>query len=224
MYLHDGAHFGNYGLLVVAVCPVTACLSALTGLLFYGRKIFAVLTFSVPLRGLHAGRFLRSLHVYVAVWSLLFAIVVFVTGFWMVKGIFTGARWQREEMRQSERLQVSLDSCLARSRNALPGFSADFADIPLRGGGTIEFDGGTDGAAFFAGGDASSVTFDPRTGAILATADERNASFPANITPAFWALHTGRFGDGFVRFLYAIFGLLPGVLAISGFVMYCTTR
>jgi uncharacterized iron-regulated membrane protein len=93
-------------------------------------------------------------------------------------------------------------------------------DIPLREGGTFEIDGETNTRGFFGGGDASSVTFDPRTGALLGAVDARNASFPANIIPAFWALHVGSYGGAFIRMLYAIFGLVPGALAISGFLMW----
>jgi len=223
MYVHDGARFGNTGMLVVALCALIMFLSGITGLFYYGKRLRSILTFPLRLRGLNASQFLRSLHVYVAVWSILLTLVVFFTGFWMAKGIFTGGRWGTASHRKSERIAVSISACLATSSAILPGFSPDFVDVPLREGGFIEIDGETNARAFFGGGDASSVTFDPRTGGLLGAVDERSASFPGNIIPAFWALHVGSYGGAFIKMLYAIFGLVPGVLAISGFVM-CRTR
>ena len=221
MYFHDSFQWGKIGMGIVALASLTIFFSMITGLLFYGKRIAGVLMLRLPLKGIH---FYRSLHLYVGVWTLLLTMTVFFTGFWMVRGVFTADAWTLDEPRQKIHLSISLDSCLARSRAMLPGFIPDFVDLPLMEGDMIGIDGNIEGSSRIMRGDASHVVFDPRTGVVVDARDNSKTPFPQNLTAAFWPLHIGNYGGALVRILYVIGGLMPGILAISGFVMWRKSR
>lgn len=217
MYFHNSFHSGRIGMLIVTVVSVTLLLSIITGLFFYGKRFTRVTLFRLPLGG---KEFYRSLHLYVGVWSLVFTTVVCFTGFWMMKGTLSYDAWRIDPPGQKTPLSVSIDSCLAASRTALPGFIPDFVSIPFTSGELIGIDGNMANTPAIGRGDACSVTIDPASGKVLEANDVAQAWFPGNISAYVWPLHIGNYGGNLLKILYVIGGLMPGVLWISGFVMW----
>jgi uncharacterized iron-regulated membrane protein len=220
MYFHDSFHFGKIGMLVVTLVSISIFFSMVTGLFFYGRNILNVLTFKIPLRTKSGVHLYRSIHVYVGVWVVLFNMIVFFTGFWMMKGTLTSDTWKLNGQRQSIHLIASLDSCLIKSREILKGFIPDFVSIPLIQNEPIEIDGNMERTSQIMYGDASHVIFDPQNGKVIEIEDITKASFPKNLTAAFWSLHTGNYGGDVIKIIYVIGGLMPGVLTLSGWVLW----
>ncbi|MBI4547203.1 MAG: PepSY domain-containing protein [Ignavibacteriae bacterium] len=220
MYFHNSFHYGRIGMLIVSLVSVTIFLSMITGLLVYGKNILNVLMFRIPLRQKSGTRLYRSIHLYVAVWALLFNVIVFFTGFWMMKATFTPDAWKLDEQRQKTRLSVSLDSCLAKSRELLLGFIPDYIAIPLMQGDFIEIDGNMTHTTRLMYGDASRVVFDPQSGEVMEATDITQAPFPENLVAVVWPLHIGNYGGDGIKILYVIGGLMPGILSISGFMLW----
>lgn len=220
MYFHNSFHYGKIGMLIVTLVSITIFLSMITGLLFYGKRILNVLMFRIPLRRMSGIHFYRSIHVYIGVWALLFNIIVFFTGFWMIKATLTPDAWKFDEPLQKIHISVSLDSCLTKSRAILPGFIPDFITIPLTQNDLIEIDGNIENSSKLLHGDASRVMFDPQSGEVVESIDITKASFPENLTAAVWPLHIGNYGGEVIKILYVIGGLLPGVLSLSGYLLW----
>jgi len=207
-------------MLIVTLASVTIFLSMITGLLVYRKNILNVLMFRVTLRRESGTHLYRSIHLYIGVWALLFNIIVFFTGFWMMKATLTPDAWKLDERPQKIRLSASLDSCLAKSREILPGFIPDFIAIPFTQNDPIEIDGNMANSSRLMYGDASHVIFDPQSGKVIEAKDITNAPFPKNLTAAFWSLHVGNYGGDVIKILYVIGGLMPGVLSISGSMLW----
>jgi uncharacterized iron-regulated membrane protein len=220
MWFHDSLHLGRIGMLVVALASVSLLFSVVTGVLFYGRRVLEVLAFRLPLRQPSKARFFRALHIYVGVWAILFNALVFSTGFWMIRGIFSSETWGKREPGEMIRLVAPLDSFLDRSRDAITGFVPDYVAIPLRRGDLLEIDGNLAGGSPLLRGDANEVAFDPETGGLVRVIDMSSVPFPRSLSAAFWPLHIGSYGGEAVRVLYVIGGMLPGVLSVSGFLLW----
>lgn len=220
MYFHDSFHFGKAGLFLAALISLTMFLSMITGLFIYGRNILNVLMFRISFRRKNGIHLYRSIHVYVGVWALLFNIIVFFTGFWMVKSMFTPNGWRLDERQETIRLSVSLDSCLAKSGQIFPGFIPDFISIPLTKDEPIEIDGNMESSSRIMYGDASSVIFDAESGKIIEATDITKTPFPGNLTAAFWCLHIGNYGSDIIKIIYVIGGLMPGTLSLAGFLLW----
>ena len=125
---------------------------------------------------------------------------------------------------QTTRLAVSLDTCLVKSREVLPGFMPDFISIPFTQDESVEIDGNMEKSSRLMYGDASSVIFDSRSGNVTGMTDISKTSFPKNLTAMFWQLHIGGYGGVVVKILYCIGGLMPGTLGVSGYLLWWRRR
>lgn len=224
MYFHDSFHFGQVGLLVVAVAAMIMFLSIITGLFIHGKNIINVMTFRIPLMRQRGTHLYRAIHVYVGVWTLLFTIPVFFTGFWMVRSALSPSGWKLDEPRKAIHITASLDSCLMTSGKLLSGFIPDYVSIPARESDPIRIDGNMAGSSKLMLGDASFVSFHAMTGNAVGTLDIRTIPFPENLVATFWPLHAGNYGGNGIRMVYVVGGLMPGVLAISGFILWWKRR
>jgi uncharacterized iron-regulated membrane protein len=217
MDFHDSLHAGRIGMLIVAIVSVTVFLSIITGLIYYGKHFRHVLLFRLPL---NRSQFFRSLHMYVGVWAVIFNSVVCFTGFWMMKGTFSRDSWRLASPRPRAEIIVSIDSCLATSKRALPGFVPDFVSVPYYSGDLIEIDGNMENTPTITHGDACRVIIDPQSGKVVEAVDVSKASFPQNISQYVWPMHIGNYGGHWIKLLYVIGGLMPGILSLTGFMMW----
>jgi len=220
IYFHDSFHLGKIGMFVVTLSSLIIFLSMITGILFYGKKIAGVLLFRFSLKRKSKMQVYRTIHLYIGVWALLFNIIVCFTGFWMMKSTLSPDAWKMDTQVKKMRLSISLDSCLVKSRQVLPGFLPDFISIPFAQDESVEIDGNMENSSRLMYGDASSVMFDPRNETVTGVTDIAQASFPKNFTAMFWQLHIGGYGGVVVRILYCIGGLMPGTLAVSGYILW----
>jgi uncharacterized iron-regulated membrane protein len=220
MYFHDSFHAGRIGMLIAALSAVAMAISVITGLIVHGKSIARVLTFRLPLAGRTGKRYFRPLHLYLSVWGLVLNLILMSTGFWMMRSTLSPSAWKLEPASSTVRAPVSIDRCLAASRAALPGFEPDFVEVPLNRGGEIEIDGNMENGPEILSGDASSVVFDGNTGELLSTKNALNGGLSEKFSAAVWPLHTGKYAPPAVRFLYFLAGFMPGLLFISGFVIF----
>jgi uncharacterized iron-regulated membrane protein len=224
MYFHDSFNVGIAGMFFIGLVALSLFASMISGLLFYGRRILDVLTFRLPLNSQSKTQFFRALHIYAGVWALVFNTVVFFTGFWMIRSVFEPESWSFAPAKSPARVAVSIDSCIKRSRGLVPGFSPDFVSVPLAEGDPIEIDGNNVTSSRLMDGDASSVMFDPRDGSVLEVLDATKAPLLKKISAAFWQLHIGGYGGPLVKIIYAVGGLVPGVLSLSGYIVWWKRR
>jgi uncharacterized iron-regulated membrane protein len=81
--LHYSLFLGGTGEFVVALLAVALLGSVITGLFIYRKYIWKVLLFRVPLTGKNWRVLSSGLHRIVGVWSLLFNVLIAVTGFYL---------------------------------------------------------------------------------------------------------------------------------------------
>lgn len=221
MYFHNSFHAGRFGMLIVTIVSMTVFLSIITGLLYYGKRLKNVILFRLPL---NKGVRFRTLHLYVGVWALMFNMIVCFTGFWMMKGTLSRDAWRYDAPRPKSDLMVSIDSSIAMSRVVLPGFQPEFVSIPYSSGDLIEIDGNMANTMAISHGDACRVVIDPETGKVVEAVDISKLPFPGNISEFVWPLHIGNYGGNFLKIMYVFGGLTPGILGITGFVMWWRRR
>lgn len=126
---------------------------------------------------------------------------------------------------------ISLDALLARAGQELPGYRLKYLGLPPEQAGSITLYGNVPTPNFLRGDYASHVVFDARDGTLKQVTDSRKAGVWDTITDSFALLHYGTFGASFgpvvsflVRILWSILGLAPGVLAVSGFLIWRSRR
>lgn len=144
---------------------------------------------------------------------------------------FTGAYWnithilghwlgvepdQPRLLRPLHAATLSADAMVREAAERIPGFRANFLSFPTQPGAGVTLYGAVPSTNPFRGPYGSVVEFDPRTGALRSTFDLRAAGAWAQLVDSFRPLHFGTFGGLPVKILWALGGLAPGALAVTG--------
>jgi uncharacterized iron-regulated membrane protein len=218
--LHYSFLAGRVGTLVAGIFAALLCLLGLSGFWLYRDfwRNFMRLRWRASLHVL-----LSDLHKTVGIASLVFHLILGFTGaYWNFPSAIrqfrfgnglppelTGRHWSHS---------ISLDALLQRSRQDLPGFQPTFIAFPGGPGADIQIFGHS--GSPLRGDYGSAVTFHPQSGARTAIREIRKAGLWGQITDAFRPLHYGTFGGLFVKTVWCAGGLTPGLLAITGFLMW----
>jgi uncharacterized iron-regulated membrane protein len=220
--LHYSLFLGEAGEMFVALLAVALVGSVATGLFIYRKYIRKVLLFRVPLAGQNWRVLSSGLHRIVGVWSLLFNLLIAVTGFYLHYPTLAAAlqgQAEPEPVSRPFRLSLSLDSLVARGTRALPGLVPRSINLPARPGGAIVLYGSVPGSPLLSPY-GNWVAFDALTGAVSEVYDVRRQSPEARLDSALGTLHFGYYGGIPVKVLYALLGLAPGFLSVTGALLW----
>jgi len=214
--------FGDHvGMLVAGLFAVLLCLLGLSGLWLY-RDFWRHF---LRLRWNRSARiFLSDVHKQVGILTVVFNLVLGFTGaYWNLPHAISHLVHGEPESTVPGRLYsqaISLESLAAAAVTVLPGLRPTYVQLPYEEGGEIRLLGRVPSSNPLRSDYGSSVAFDPQTGALKSVSDIRNAGAWEQITDTFYPLHFGSFGGGLVKALWCLGGLAPGILAISGFLIW----
>jgi len=234
---------GLWGRVFVGICGVSLVLSCITGLWIYRgwiRKLF-----QLRLGGGWGRRApWAELHKFVGVWSLLFNIVIGLTG--AVLGLENlvnqvESKWMRPAVEKKTLAAnaaarrapttgsvttLPLNELVAKARAAFPDLTPRTITLPARAGGPIGFSGEVP-AMLVAQSHVrttNSITLNSGTGEVLNRRDGRNNT---GWVRAYWMidpLHFGYFGGLPTKVIWFVLGLTPSLLALTGTWMWWRRR
>jgi len=117
--------------------------------------------------------------------------------------------------------KTDLDKLLDYCKTTSPGFHPIAINIPKNTDSPILVRGQLSSTSFpLFGGKASHFSFDASTGACLNILDIDRADSSKKVSWAIYQLHIGAFGGYALRLFYALIGLTPALLALTGFVLW----
>jgi uncharacterized iron-regulated membrane protein len=225
LQFHWSYQLGIPGLLLATIFGVTMLLSMLTGLIIYRKYVWRVLLFRVPIKGKNWRTRTSSLHRVIGVWTLLFNVVIFFTGFWMNMFSMDPAYWKKQLVpaAASTLSTHSTDSLLAEAKGAMPGLMIRNIYLPTQPGKDFRISGMLHGEIPLFH-NANSVSVDPISGQVSSLQRFEDLGFWAKLESTFMPLHTGSFGNTGVKVFYVILGLLPGLMSITGALLFFRRR
>lgn len=218
---HWSFQLGIPGLLATTVFGITMLFSILTGLMIYRKYIWKVFTFRVKMNWKNWRTISSGLHRIVGVWALAFNIVIFFTGFWMNKFAFDPAYWKKQTIAAPVNAlsSQSIDTMLQTALRKMPELVPHSISFPTQKEKKFKVSGPVRGqSAIFYNG--NSVIIDPDSGKIIEVNRLAEKGFMEKAEATFFPLHVGNFGGIPVKMLYVIIGLLPGLLSITGFILW----
>lgn len=115
---------------------------------------------------------------------------------------------------------LSVQNILNRSRSDLSGFQGTYLLIPFEPDLEFMIFGFVPDSGILASEYSSVLTYAKTDGALLDVLDIREASIGEVIDDSFRKLHFGYFGGMFTKILWAVLGLSPVWLALTGFYMF----
>jgi len=222
---HFSFQLGMYGVVLTALLGLALLASVLTGAVVYRKQLGKVLLLRAPLRR-HNWRVLASdLHRYVGTWALLLNALVFFTGFWLNLFGFDPAMWRMQchPVPPNTLMPRSVATLLATARAANPALVPTRLRLPTQPGKPFILTGILPSHEL-PWGPSATVEVDPITGQVLASRDKRTAGWSAQWEALVGPFHFGTFGGWATRALYIGVGLTPGLLALTGFVLWYRRR
>jgi uncharacterized iron-regulated membrane protein len=113
---------------------------------------------------------------------------------------------------------TNLDELVSAAIHAVPDAEPTIVRFPARAGDPLTIRMRRAGDLRRIG--AHSVYFNPTSGEIVRVDDFAKASAATRVVESLAALHSGEFGNGAVRALWALAGLAPPLLFVSGFALW----
>lgn len=224
--LHYAFLADHIGMFIAGLFGVLLCVLGITGVILYREFWKTFFTF----RWQRSRRILFSdIHKFVGITSVAFNLILGFTGaYWNITHV--AGHWiegeEDETPAPAERLYTAtlpFDTLIADAAKRIDGFETNYIDFPVTEGFPLTLYGAVPGG-FLRGPYGSTVSYDAHTGAFKELSDLRQGTAWARITDAFTPLHYGTFGGLPVKILWTLGGLTPGVLAISGFLMWWARR
>ncbi len=239
---------GLWGRVFVGVLGVSLVLSCITGLYIYRGWIKKM--FTLRLGGGWGNRPpWAEAHKFIGVWSLLFNILIGVTG--AVLGIenLTNqiySKWVRPAQaraaaaaspataapkpppapRPAAGPSLPLNTLLAKAREAFPDLTPRTLTLPARAGANFAIRG--DVPSMFVAQShvrsANGITLNSATGEVINKSDGRTTTGWRRIYWTFDPLHFGYFGGLPTKIIWFVLGLTPSVLALTGTWMWWKRR
>ncbi len=226
--LHYTFFADHVGIALTGLLGAVLCVLGVTGVWIY-REFWKN---AFTLRWHRGARILFSdVHKFVGITSAAFNLIVGFTGaFWNISHIVGHLREGGEppQAKITERLYastLSLDALTQDAARRLPGFRANFISLPSDPTApAITLYGAVEPRSRWSEPYGSTVAYDAKTLAHQVTTDARAAGFWAQVYETFTPLHYGTFGGLPVRILWSLGGLTPGILGVSGFLIWLRRR
>lgn len=226
--LHYALLLGDWGTVFAGVLAVLLCVLGVSGVYLY-RNFWKNL---FTLRwGKSARIFFSDVHKMVGISSVVFNLILGVTGaWWNLPTLKTLARGGEPVVEKDAgfklyNTKLSFEALAREAARRLPGLDPTqvYLSLPPREE-HIELTGSVVASGRFVDEYNSKVYFDAQTGEVLSVEDFRYGSVWTKFEAIMGPLHFGTFGGLPVKILWCVLGLSPGILAVSGFAMWWKRR
>ncbi|QJE96598.1 PepSY-associated TM helix domain-containing protein [Luteolibacter luteus] len=225
--LHYTWFADHVGMLITGILAVVLCLLGLSGIWLY--RGFWKNFFRLRWRS-SARIFFSDLHKMVGISSVAFNLVLGFTGaYWNLTHVAADGLGHHEEDPEAGASvaigpAISFDALEAAAAERMPGFKATWFFLPDAEEKEISLWGTVPGSWWLSSPSGSSALFDPQSGSVVSVSDIRLAGTWQKITDAFTPVHFGNFGGVPVKILWSLLALAPGILAVSGFMIWFRRR
>jgi len=218
---HYSLQLGIPGMFLTAIIGLVMLLSLITGVVVYRKHFWQAVRFRAGLNFKSWRTGLSSLHRIIGVWALLFNIILFFTGFWMLREYFMPSMWILPKQQANYEVPVSIDRLVSLACKSIPGFQPIAVNIPTVKGVDILIKGKMPQTSnLLLQGKASSIAFDSGTGTIKHYTIIDEQGLEERFEYMAYQLHVGAFGGDVLKWVYVVFGLTPGFLSISGALLW----
>ena len=220
--LHYSLPGGKTGEWVVGIVAIIFSISIFTGLVVYRKHLLKVLLFRDRINTKNRRTTMSSLHRVVGVWALLFNLIIGISAaqmMWYVFELDFYAKEKPEAHPRSAPLAQSLEAMKARLLQQHPQFVIRGISINQNEEPAYTFTGrlATDNVLY--GTWNAEVVFNAK-GAYVESSLPANKSGKETTIMVLQTLHFGQWGGILIKLLYALLGLAPALLSLTGFYLW----
>lgn len=224
--LHYTFFADHVGLVIAGLFALMLCALGVSGVWLYRDFWKHVFT----LRWRRGARILFSdIHKFTGIASVLFNLLLGFTGaYWNFTHVIGEELADLPPQPKMERRlyadTISFDAIVRDAAQRLPGFRANFLTLPYAPDSGITLWGTIEPRGPLTSPYGSNLAYNEKTGAHTATTDLREAGLWTRIVDTFVPLHYGTFGGLPIKLLWCLGGLTPGILGITGFLIWRSRR
>ncbi|MBC5994569.1 PepSY-associated TM helix domain-containing protein [Pontibacter cellulosilyticus] len=216
--LHYNLLSGTPGKIIVLLGGLALIVLTITGFLLYRKSILKVLSFRQLVSFKSRRSFFSSLHRVVGVWSLVFNLFISITGTWIAYTIVEYALSPASSaVAEVKPAVVSVDEVIRQVKADYPEFKVNYLRFA---GGTLSVLGRHQNDPAYYGRTYSNIQVDLTTGEVKSVNMLRDQPWHQRLLTISKPIHFGDYAGIWVKLLYSFFGMLPGILAVSGFVIW----
>lgn len=215
--LHYNLLAGTPGKIIVLLSGFALIMLTVTGFLLYRKSIWKVLRFRQFISFKSRRSLFSSLHRVVGVWSLVFNLMISVTGTYIAYTIVQSAFATGSVTEDVPPATISVDTIIQKAKRDYPAFEMNYLRFA---GGTLSVLGRLESDPAYYGFTYSNIQVDLSTGKVTGVSFLRDMPWHIRLVTVLKPLHFGDYAGLGIKLLYSIFGMLPGILAISGFLIW----
>lgn len=220
LIFHYTLFSGAPGKIFVVFIGLLFLISVITGIVIYRKAIWKTIVFKKRIHYQTRRAFYSSLHRSIGVWSLLFNLLITVTGLTLsIQIALASIKAPATKIAKTENGLISLDSIVQKTKASYPYFQIHL--IRLRPhSNTVQLSGRYKKDPSFYGNYASYLIVDGISQKVEKI--QKMSSLPLTKRMLLMAgpVHFGNFGGIILKILYCFFGLMPAVLSITGFLIW----
>lgn len=222
LLLHYTLLSGTTGKVIVFVTGILFFITLITGLVVYRRSIIRTFTFQTRLNLKTTRSFYSSLHRIIGVWSVLFNLLIVITGLWLSGGIALTALKTpaaKTAVTQGPSPIKSIDDIVKKLAVDIPDFEIHLIRIRPNTN-VVGVSGRLSGDPSYYGNFYNVVTFNGTTTEITSREFMKDKAVMERLKKMAGPLHFGSYGGIALKILYCLLGLTPGFLSVSGFILW----
>ena len=218
--VHYSFFAGTLGKLFVALLGVVFLVLLITGIIIYRKSLVKVLLFRQHFSVKSKRALFSSLHRWVGVWGLMLNMFICITGIRMAYVVASGAMKAVPFEISVPAMTQSIDAMIAGARTRHPDFEVTYLRFPTNESGKLSLLGRHVSDPDYYGSFYSSIMVNWNSGEVEAITSLKDKPWMDRFLIILQPLHLVDFGGMAVKVIYSIAGVLPGLLAISGFVIW----
>ncbi|MDX5443105.1 MAG: PepSY domain-containing protein [Hymenobacteraceae bacterium] len=218
--MHYTLFAGTFGKVLVLLTGLALLVLTITGFMLYRKSILKVLLFRQKISVSSKRAFFSSLHRVIGVWSLLFVLLMSISGVWLGYLVVNSALKKKSATVAVPALPVSVDALLGQVRQQHPDFEVTYLRFPNSPDGALSVLGRLQNDPAVYGKFYSGFQINYKTGAVEKVVFVKDAPIYERALTILKPLHFGDYAGLPVKILYCFFGLMPGVLSVSGFFIW----
>lgn len=217
---HYSFFAGTPGKVFVLILGVAFLVMLVTGIVLYRKSIVKVFLFRQHFSSKSRRAFYSSIHRLLGVWGLAFNILLCVTAIRIAYVVASAGIQATDAQVNVPRIAHSIDTLLSQAAKMHPEFQVTYLRFPSAAEGKLLLLGRLRSDPSYYGRTYSNIAVNCQTGAIDGITLLRDKPFVDRILTVLQPLHFGDYAGIWVKLLYTIGGLLPGILAVSGFMVW----
>lgn len=217
---HYSLFAGTPGKIFVSLIGIAFLILLVTGLVLYRKSLAKVLLLKQHFSLRSKRAFFSSLHRLLGVWGLILNILICITGIRIAYVVTSAAINATDSTISVPPITHPIDGLLSKAERAYPEFRVRYLRFPSTAEGKLLLLGHLRSDPAYYGRAYSNIAVNYHTAEVDAITLLRDKPLVDRFLTILQPLHFGDYAGLWVKLIYSIGGLLPGILAVSGFLVW----